>query len=65
MIRVDETYFYCYIAFGDFPHVEADCRDHVFIELTRLVEKKHNNINKTNLHVKGCIRLQKNDKLIV
>ncbi len=58
MICVDETYFYCYVAFGDFPHVEADCRDHVFIELTRLVQKKHadhfNHINKTNLLVKGC-----------
>ncbi len=57
MICIDETYFYCYVAFGDFPHVEADCRDHVFIELTRLVQKKHadhfNHINKTNLLVKG------------
>lgn len=27
------------ISFGDLPHVESDCRDHIFAEMPRLKEK--------------------------
>ena len=42
------TYFDCYIALGDFPHVESDSWDHVFIELSWLENKTEN----TNILVK-------------
>ncbi len=42
------TYFDCYIALGDFPHVESYSWDHVFIELSWLENKMEN----TNIFVK-------------
>lgn len=32
------THFYCDISFRNFPHVEPDCRYHVFTKLTRLLQ---------------------------
>lgn len=41
------------VAFSDLPHVESDCGNHVFTELTRLKNTKKCTVNKDYI-IKGA-----------
>lgn len=44
LLFITLTYLYCHVAFGDLPHVEANRGNHVFTELTRLLQNKRKKV---------------------
>lgn len=40
LLLITLMYLYCHVAFGDLPHVETHRGNHVFTELTRLLQHK-------------------------
>lgn len=54
LVFITLTYLYCHVAFGDLPHVEANRGNHVFTELTRLLQNKAEGLERKL--VKMCIR---------
>lgn len=44
LLFITLTYLYCHVAFGDLPHVEANRGNHVFTELTWLLQNKRKKV---------------------